>query len=286
MTDRKGPENILVCVDGSEYTESSVAHAVWLSQLIGSEKVRVHYVTDVSKFRIPLVNEMGSSVGLQSCNGLFSELYEQEKANVRLIEDRVRKTFEESDSKVNYEFVADQGFPLDALKLEDVDYSHLVIGKRGENRAADASHLGSHMCDFIEHARQTCLVSSASYSPIARCLMLVFEESDLQLQLDYWKEFSVNFEFVIAIAEKKVSQSKISEAAEELEFRGLKVRVSEGIFENAESVRDLLQRKQCEAVSVVWNSAPKWLSFFKKGDLLPVMNICRVPFLIIPKEKN
>ena len=164
--------NILVCVDGSDYTEPSLLHAAWLGEQVGASRLIVSHIADVGKYLVPFVNELGAGIGLQPCNGLFSEIHKQEQDLLGALEARIAKTLESANWANRYEFVVERGRPPEALQSSGASYSHVVFGKRGESFSYDQEHLGSNLGKFLKHAAVPCLLSSRKYEEIRKVALV------------------------------------------------------------------------------------------------------------------
>ena len=183
--------SILVCVDGSDYTEPSLLHATWLADRVGASKIIVSHIADVGKYQLPIVNELGAGVGLQPCNGLFSEIHKQEQDLLEDLSRRVGKVLGETNWKNNYEFVVERGRPAEALHPDEGyhRYSHVVFGKRGESFSADRENLGSNLGKFLKESPVSCLLSSRGFQPINEIALVLVPSQEWRSVIEVVKSY-------------------------------------------------------------------------------------------------
>lgn len=184
---RSNAANILVCVDGSDYTEPSLKHAVWLGDRVGAQRLIVTHIADVAKYQVPVVNELGAGIGLQPCNGLFSEIHKQEQDLLDELERRVKQVLQETPWRDRYDFVVGRGRPSEALNPSGVGYSHVVFGKRGDSFSYDQEHLGANLGRFLRHARTPCLLSSRRCEPIRKVACVLADDQEWRHVLDVFQ---------------------------------------------------------------------------------------------------
>ena len=170
--------NILVCVDGSDYTEPSLRHAAWLGDRVGACRLIVSHIADVGKYQVPFVNELGAGIGLQPCNGLFREIQKQEQEMLESLKQRVAHELNEAGWHGKYELVIERGRPEEALAATGITYSHVVFGKRGESFSYDQEHLGSNLGKFLKHSAVPCFLSSRKYQAIKKVALIFADDQD------------------------------------------------------------------------------------------------------------
>lgn len=178
--DASRSHNILVCVDGSDYTEPSLLHAAWLGERVGADRLIITHIADVSKYQVPVVNELGAGIGLQPCNGLFSEIHKQEQELLDVLERRIADTLRDTPWQNRYDFVVARGRPAEALHPSGIGYSHVVFGKRGDSFSNDQDHLGANLGRFLRQAQVPCLISSRQWTSIRKVACVLTPDQEWQ----------------------------------------------------------------------------------------------------------
>jgi nucleotide-binding universal stress UspA family protein len=86
-------KKLLVCTDGSSYSEVCCEYAAWLAARHGSA-VDVLYVTDLRQYEMPMMADLSGSIGAQPYQNLVGQLQEIENLKRESVEQVARKVFE------------------------------------------------------------------------------------------------------------------------------------------------------------------------------------------------
>lgn len=144
---------ILVCTDGSQYSQVACHYAAWLAKAQNAS-ITALYVTDLRLFEVPAVADLSGSLGIQPFDGMVSHLREVESVKAEFIREQVESVFEAQGFIDEVDFVHETGILVDAIK-DRIEFGDLlVLGKRGENAEFDAEHLGS-MLERVVRSVQT-----------------------------------------------------------------------------------------------------------------------------------
>lgn len=133
---------ILVCTDGSQYSQVACRYAAWLGKAQNAS-ITALYVTDLRLFEVPAVADLSGSMGIQPFEGMVSHLREVESIKAKFIREQAETVFKEQGLEEQVEFVHETGILVDAIKARIEPGDVLILGKRGENFEFDAEHLGS-----------------------------------------------------------------------------------------------------------------------------------------------
>jgi nucleotide-binding universal stress UspA family protein len=174
---------ILAFVDGSDYTESVLAHASWLNEVSGGDGVDVVYVSELAHYQVSCVHELGLGVGVQPVQGWVSQQKQCDDLRIASISDRVRRFFSGSAIEDRYCWKVITGDPVGVVEDIENRYSQVVIGKRGEGFAVDPDRLGSHLSRFLKSVRIPCLLASRSFHSIRMVSLLIKEGYDWEATL-------------------------------------------------------------------------------------------------------
>lgn len=156
---------ILVCTDGSQYSQVACRYAAWLAK-IKDASVTALYVTDLRLFEVPAVADLSGSLGIQPFEGMVAHLKEVESIKADFIRDQAESVFKEQGIEERTEFVHETGMLVDMVKdrIESTDV--LVLGKRGENADFDSEHLGSMLERVVRSVEIPSLVANREFSQV------------------------------------------------------------------------------------------------------------------------
>ncbi len=158
-------KNLLICTDGSNYSQECCRYGAWLAKQAGAS-VEVLYVTDLRQFEIPVVADLSGSLGIQPFEGMISQLQEVEEHKSTFVEDSAMAIFEKEGVSVRTTFHHETGLLVDSIEEYAKRADLILIGKRGENANFATEHLGSMLERVVRSATKPCLVTSREFRPI------------------------------------------------------------------------------------------------------------------------
>lgn len=164
---------VLVCIDGSQYSESCCAYAVWVAKRLNAE-IDIVYVTDLRQFEVPFVADLSGSLGLQPYQSIMGELQQLEKQKADLVLQQAESQIRKAGFDGEVRRIHKTGFLVDSLSDLEESAELIAIGKRGENANFATEHLGSTMERVVRASKRPCLVASRSFKPVER-MMLAYE---------------------------------------------------------------------------------------------------------------
>lgn len=157
--------NILVCIDGSNYGQVCTSYAVWLAKKTGAN-ISALYVSELWQYETPLIADFGGTIGTQPYMGLTAQLREVEAGKAKIIENYVRGEFEKAGIPDKVEFFHRSGLLVDCIdefENQRGDISAIMIGKRGEHANFAKGHLGSNMERVIRASKLPCFVVNRKF---------------------------------------------------------------------------------------------------------------------------
>ncbi len=163
-------KRILVCTDGSHYSEVCCRYAAWMARRMGAD-IEAVYVSDLRAFEMPLVADLGGSLGAQPYQNLISQIEELEKEKARLLADSVRGIIRQEGWAGDVAFHHRTGLLVDQLEPLEEGADLVMLGKRGENANLAAGHLGSTLERVVRASRKPCMVTSRSFKAPQRVLL-------------------------------------------------------------------------------------------------------------------
>lgn len=164
---------ILVCTDGSAYSEICCRYAAWIVRQTGIEEIHGVYVSDLWEYDTPFIADLSGSLGVQPYQGMIGQLQALQKEKAAGLERAVAALFEKEGLADRLQFHHRTGLLVDSLEQfeEGEDAVDLVaLGKRGENANLADGHLGSTMERVVRASSKPCLVTSRKYEPVKRIL--------------------------------------------------------------------------------------------------------------------
>jgi nucleotide-binding universal stress UspA family protein len=156
---------ILVCTDGSQYSQVACQYAAWLAKAKNAS-ITALYVTDLRLFEMPAVADLSGSMGIQPFEGMVTHLREVESIKAKFIQEQAESVFKEQGLADQMEFVYETGMLVDVVKDRIDPTDVLVLGKRGENAEFDSEHLGSMLERVVRSMQIPCFVGNRKFSEI------------------------------------------------------------------------------------------------------------------------
>ncbi len=163
-------KKLLVCTDGSDYSQVCCRYAAWIAERTGAS-IELLYLTDLRQFEVPLVADLSGSLGIQPYQDVLTHLQEMEKRKATVIEKNAREIFDKEGMKNPIRFHHHTGLLVDCLEDFEKDVDLVLLGKRGENADFATAHLGSNMERVIRASSKPTLTTSRKFIPIAKILL-------------------------------------------------------------------------------------------------------------------
>ena len=163
-------KKLLVCTDGSDYSQVCCQYAAWIAGQTGAS-IDLLYLTDLRQFEVPLVADLSGSLGIQPYQDVLTHLQELEKRKAEVIEENAREIFEKQGLKKSIQFHHHTGLLVDCLEDFEKDVDLVLLGKRGENADFATAHLGSNMERVIRASSKPTLTTSRKFILITKILL-------------------------------------------------------------------------------------------------------------------
>ena len=188
-------KKILLCTDGSAYSQVGYEYAAWLAQRLNAT-VEVLYVTDERGEQAAQTADFSGSIGIDSYQQLLRELVEVESAKAKINHQRAKiilhgaKQFL-SDRRVdNIKLTHETGFLVDLFHELEQDNDLIILGKRGENANFADEHLGANMERIVRSSHKPCLVTPRQFQPVNRVLLAYDGGKSCQRAIQYLTQSS------------------------------------------------------------------------------------------------
>ena len=163
-------KKLLVCTDGSDYSQVCCRYAALIAEYTGAS-FELLYLTDLRQFEVPLVADLSGSLGIQPYQDVLTHLQEMEKCKATVIEKNAREIFDKEGMKNPIRFYHHTGLLVDCLEDFEKDVDLVLLGKRGENADYATAHLGSNMERVIRASSKPTLTTSRKFIPITKILL-------------------------------------------------------------------------------------------------------------------
>ncbi len=160
-------KNIMVCTDGSAYSDTACQFAIHLAQKLKARLLGLH-ILDARALEGPLMADVANWVGAQPYGGQrisFQKMME-EKGNAIL--DAFSRQCR--DAGVEPEKIMTIGHPVAAILREEGRAELLVIGRKGEHAEWSNGMLGSSVDRLVRRSLTPCLVTPEQFRPLRRIL--------------------------------------------------------------------------------------------------------------------
>jgi nucleotide-binding universal stress UspA family protein len=183
-------KKILLCTDGSAYSQISYEYAAWLAQRL-DVTIEVLYVTDKRGEQAAQTADFSGSIGIDSYQQLLKELVEVESAKAKINHQRAKIILHEakqflSDRQVdNIKLTHETGFLVDLFHELEQDNDLIILGKRGENANFADEHLGANMERIVRSSHKPCLVTPREFQPVNRVLLAYDGGKSCQKAIQY-----------------------------------------------------------------------------------------------------
>lgn len=176
--------NILVCSDGSNYSQEACHYAAWMAKLTQAN-VTVLYVSPVRNYEIPAIADLSGSLGIQPYENLVSQMQAIEAHKARFIREQSLQPFSDLEAGSTLNFVHETGIVIDVIENYAKSADLVIVGKRGENANFAKLHLGSMLERVVRAVHCPCLVTARSYKPIQRIALAYDGGASCQKALHY-----------------------------------------------------------------------------------------------------
>ena len=183
-------KKILLCTDGSAYSQVSYEYAAWLAQKIDFA-IEVLYVTDSREEKAVRSNDFSGSIGIDAYQQLLKELVEVEASKAKINHKRAKILLEDaekffSDRKIDrVKLTYETGSFVDLFNQFESNSDLVILGKRGENASKAREHLGSNLERIVRSSHKPCLVTPKQFQPVNRVLLAYDGGKSCQKAVDY-----------------------------------------------------------------------------------------------------
>ncbi|MDJ0680370.1 MAG: universal stress protein [Xenococcaceae cyanobacterium MO_167.B52] len=201
---------ILLCTDGSSYSQVSYEYCAWLAMYMDVE-IEVLYVTDLRKEKAVQTQDFSGSIGIDSYQQLLDDLVELERDRAKINQKQAKYILEQAEAFLssreinNIKLTHETGFLVDLFHNFEANADLIILGKRGEAADFATEHLGANMERIVRASHKPCLVTPREFKQVNRVLLAYDGGKSCQKALKYLIELPVfkDLEFhIITIAHR------------------------------------------------------------------------------------
>ncbi len=164
-------KKLLVCTDGSDYSDICCQYATWLARLLDAKIDAVH-VTEFAQMLEPtLALNVGGGLGMAPVQELYEQIQKLEDQKCEKTQEDTLKLFQEaslSDRVSYHQKTGDLVEILDTFETGDDSCDIVLLGKRGEHANLAKRHLGSSLERVIRSSKKPCLVTPRRFREIKK----------------------------------------------------------------------------------------------------------------------
>ncbi|MCH2154385.1 MAG: universal stress protein [Opitutales bacterium] len=220
-------KHLLLCVDGSHYTQPACAYAAWWAT-VNDADIHTVYVSDLHQFEAPVFADLSGSLGIQPYQGIIPQIQEMEKQKAKIISNAVTDFLDAADfPEDRRKFEHRTGFIVDTVEEMQSLKDLIVAGKRGEHADFASGHLGSKMERIVRASHVPVLVTSREFQAVSKVLFAYDGSKSGEKALLYIRDNAMFRDaelHVVSVAEKGHSEryaGYLRDAERELKNAGL-----------------------------------------------------------------
>ena len=278
-------KNILICTDGSAYSEQACLYGASLHEQTGAE-LSVLYVSDLRQFEIPAVADFSGSLGIQPFEGMVSQLHEVEEIKADFVKKHAIKTLRDAGvAEEAITFHHETGLLVELIS-DYADVTDLILlGKRGENANFATEHLGSMLERVLRSVEVPALVTNRKFKPFKKIAIAYDGGDSCRKALDFLaeSELSKGLQLHIVVCVEGHKEDAASERLEEAEARLHKVgiyptcQVLTGEVETA--IADYVEDTDIDLLVLGAYGHSRIREFLIGSTTTELLRSCRVPVL-------
>ena len=212
-------KKILLCSDGSAFSENIYRYGAWFAKSLKAEEVDVLCVTDIRRQQAISSINLSGSIGFDASENLLDRLVELEHEKAKIDHQRTKLVLQAAAQNLKAEGVEkinllhETGFLVDCLSKFEADCDLIVLGKRGEAAEFASGHLGANLERIVRSSHKPCLVTSRQFQPIERIAVAYDDSPSSQKILQFIADSSV-FEglklHIITVAKSAAEETAIA----------------------------------------------------------------------------
>ncbi|WP_016952431.1 universal stress protein [Anabaena sp. PCC 7108] len=169
-------KRILVCTDGSCFSQSSYQYAAWLAPRLQAS-IEVLFVSDIRAQKAVSTGDFSATLGIDASRELLNQLVDLEHEKARINHHKAQLTLQAAAQFFTKQGISEvklthhTGFLVDSFHEFEAQADLVILGKRGENAEFASGHLGANVERVLRSSSKPSFVTSRNYQPINRILL-------------------------------------------------------------------------------------------------------------------
>ncbi|MDG2168828.1 MAG: universal stress protein [Opitutales bacterium] len=157
-----------------------------LNQLEDAE-LDVLYVSDLRQYEVPLMADLGGSLGVQPYQAIITQFEEIEETKANALLGAAKAIFTEAGQEDRIKTPHSTGLLVDSLREFERPYDLILLGKRGLNSEYAQEHIGSTVERVVRASNKPCLVTSREFHPVSKVALAYDGGESCSMALEYIK---------------------------------------------------------------------------------------------------
>jgi len=281
--------DILVCIDGSGFSESVCAHAAWISKRINATVKLLHVIPYGPKMASH--SDLSGSIGVDANKELLRQLAAEDEVQGKLRLQKGRLVLQHAEEQLRkfgveaeISLFKKRGTLAETISQWGGEIKLIVIGKRGESAEFDVAHIGSNLERVARAVRQPLLVTPNVFRPIQKFLIAYDGGASSKKALDYIisNPLLKGVECHIAAVGRngdKISQS-LDLAAAKLEQAGFEVHRSLETGHADEAIQSYVDSQKIDLLVIGAYGHSRIRTLIIGSTTTSMIMSCRIPLLL------
>jgi len=278
-------QKILFCTDGSSFAQEGLKYCAWTARKTGAQ-ITALYVSDLRRFEMPTMMDIGGSLGIQPYQDVISSLQDIEKEKAAAIEQFTRDAFRKEGIESGLSFETKTGILADSIEEFEKDFDLVVLGKRGESADFSAEHIGSTLERVVRSSSRPCLVTNRAFREIKN-VAFAFDDGPSCRKLlsflegsDWLKDLPLR---LLSVAEEEGESKEITtdlrEAEKRLQDAGYSVQAEMlgGLAE--EAISDYVEKRSVDLLLMGAYGHTRIRRFLIGSTTTEMLRRCHIPIL-------
>lgn len=173
-------QNILACIDASDYANSVCDLAAWAAKRLEMPVELLHVVQ--RKDAVAARGDLSGAIGLGAKTDLMEELVRLEESDAKLQVERGRALLKAGEARLKEAGVTEvrtlhrHGGIVETILEREADARVIVIGKRGASHAFATDHIGSKIERVVRASNKPILIASR-HAEEPRAIVFAYDAS-------------------------------------------------------------------------------------------------------------
>jgi nucleotide-binding universal stress UspA family protein len=161
-------KTILVCLDGSKYSEAALNGSLWFAKQLKAE-LHILSIADVRLLEGPWLADLSGMTGAQPFQALAPQMREIYESKAQMVVSRAAEAAKKQDVLCHTEVRT--GRLVDEILQAELNVELVVMGQRGEGFEITGEWLGTNVERVVRKSIKPCLVTPGEFRPVQNILI-------------------------------------------------------------------------------------------------------------------